>query len=121
MGNKALRHNHGTQLGEMGWLSAPEMVVGSPGNSFTISPYFGPSAPSWCGCLAATARTSISISECPTGRSTPIGRLPADGGVSIRLGGEDHDPHALATGDRLLDATPTTTGLADARCSSDGP
>ena len=41
MGNNALRHNHGSQLGELGWLDASQKVVGTPGNTYTISPYFG--------------------------------------------------------------------------------
>ena len=44
MGNKAARHNHGSQLGELGWLDASQKVVGTPGNTYTISPYFGTGA-----------------------------------------------------------------------------
>ena len=40
MGNNALRHNHGTHVGELGSLHA-EKVVARPGNTYTITPYFG--------------------------------------------------------------------------------
>ena len=42
MGNNALRHNPASQLGELGFLTDAEKVVGTPGNTYTITPYFGP-------------------------------------------------------------------------------
>ncbi len=42
MGNNALRHNHGSHLGELGWLTRREKVDRrSRATRYTITPYFG--------------------------------------------------------------------------------
>ena len=41
MGNNALRHNHGASSASSAGSSASEKVVAVPGNTYTITPYFG--------------------------------------------------------------------------------
>jgi chitodextrinase len=115
MGNNALRHNTGMGLVDMGLLESSEKVVGGPGNTYTIAPYFGPAG--------------IKLVRVPRGDGTyfdldirsPYGTFdtygagsPVTVGVSIRVA------VVTATGgtprqSRLLDATPTSSsGLADA-------
>ncbi len=115
MGNNALRHNHGMGLVDMGLLADAEKVVGAPGNTYTIAPYFGPSG--------------VKLVRVPRGDGTyfdldirtPYGTFdtysagsPVTVGVSIRIAlvtATGTDPRQS----RLLDATPTSSsGLADA-------
>jgi chitodextrinase len=115
MGNNALRHNNGMGLVDMGLLSSGERVVGGPGNTYTIAPYFSPSG--------------VKLVRVPRGDGTyfdldirsPYGTFdtfsagsPVTVGVSIRIA-----VVTASTGtprqSRLLDATPTSSsGLADA-------
>jgi chitodextrinase len=115
MGNNALRHNTGMGLVDMGLLATSERVVGGPGNTYTIAPYF--------------ASAGVKLVRVPRGDGTyfdldirsPYGTFdtysagsPVTVGVTIRI--------AVVTSStgtprqsRLLDATPTSSsGLADA-------
>lgn len=115
MGNNALRHNQGTQLGELGWLSSSEKVIGAPGNTYTISPYFG-SGP-------------VKLVRIPRGDGTYFdldyrmtygvfdnfaAGSPAVSGVTIRLGKGTASPTNSPQATQLIDTTPATSSLADA-------
>jgi len=115
MGNNALRHNHGSHLGELGWLTGAEKVVGAPGNSYTIAPYFGPDG--------------VKLVRIPRGDGTyfdldvrtPYGVFddfmagsPAVAGVTIRIGEGTASPTSSPKQTLLLDSTPGTTDLKDA-------
>lgn len=115
MGNQFLRHNHGSQLGELGWLSASQKVVGSPGHTYTISPYF--------------ASGTVKLVRIPRGDGTffdldlrtatgPFDTFaagsPAVSGVTVRLGRGTASPTWSPQATELLDATPATTDLKDA-------
>ena len=116
MGNNALRHNHGSQLGELGWLDASQKVVGTPGNTYTISPYLGDAArSSWCGSRAATGASSTSTSARPYGSFDNFAAgSPAVSGATIRLGWGTASPTGSPQATELLDTTPSTTDLKDA-------
>ncbi|HEY3335038.1 MAG TPA: zinc-dependent metalloprotease family protein [Candidatus Limnocylindrales bacterium] len=115
MGNNALRHNHGSQLGELGFLGSSEKVVGAPGNTYTISPYLG-SGP-------------VKLVRIPRGDGTyfdldfrtPYGNFdnfaagsPATVGVTIRLAVGTASPTSSPKATDLIDTTPGTTDLKDA-------
>lgn len=115
MGNNALRHNHGSQLGELGFLSSSEKVTGAPGNTYTIAPYLG-SGP-------------VKLVRVPRGDGTfldldfrtPYGNFdnftagsPAVVGVTIRLAVGTASPTSSPKGTDLIDTTPSTTDLKDA-------
>ena len=115
MGNNALRHNHGSMLGELGFLAASEKVVGAPGNTYTISPYLG-SGP-------------VKLVRIPRGDGTffdldfrtPYGPFdnftagsPATVGVTIRLASGTASPTGSPKDTNLIDTTPSTTDLKDA-------
>jgi hypothetical protein len=115
MGNNALRHNHGSQLGELGWLSDSEKVVGGPGNTYTISPYF--------------SGGQVKLVRVPRGDGTffdldfrtPYGIFdtfsagsPAVAGATIRIGKGTASPTGSPQATELLDTTPSTTDLKDA-------
>ncbi len=114
MGN-ALRHNHGSQLGELGWLEASEKVVGGPGNTYTITPYFGPAGVK----LVRVPRGDGTLFDLDI--RTPYGSFdnyavgsPAVTGVTIRVGLGTASPTNSPKGTELLDTTPSTTDLSDA-------
>jgi chitodextrinase len=115
MGNNALRHHTGMGLVDLGLLSSDEKVVGGPGNTYTIAPYFGPAG--------------VKLVRIPRGDGTyfdldirtPYGTFdtysagsPVTVGVSVRI--------AVVTAasstprqSRLLDSTPaSSSGLQDA-------
>ncbi len=115
MGNNAARHNQGSQLGELGWLGDGEVVVGSPGNTYTISPYFGAGG--------------VKLVRIPRGDGTffdldfrtTYGAFddfaagsPVVIGVTIRIGRGTASPTRLPLPTDLLDATPATADLRDA-------
>ena len=115
MGNNALRHNHGSMLGELGWLQPNEKVAGSPGHTYTITPYFG--------------TAGIKLVRVPRGDGTffdldvrtPYGSFdtwsagsPAVAGVTIRIGKGTASPTSSPQATELLDTTPATTDLKDA-------
>ena len=115
MGNNAARHNHGSQLGELGWLDGSEVVTGAPGNSYTITPYF------------ATGGTKLV--RVPRGDGTffdldyrkTYGSFdnfaagsPAVSGATIRIGKGTATPTRTPQATELLDTTPATTDLKDA-------
>jgi chitodextrinase len=115
MGNNALRHNQGSQLGELGWLSSSEKVVGSPGNTYTITPYF--------------SNGGVHLVRIPRGDGTYFdldfrmtygvfdtfaAGSPAVSGVTIRLGKGTASPTTTPQGTELLDTTPSTSDLKDA-------
>jgi outer membrane biosynthesis protein TonB len=115
MGNNALRHNHGSQLGELGWLQPEEKVTGSPGNTYTIAPYFG--------------AAGVKLVRVPRGDGTffdldvrtPYGSFdtwtvasPAVSGVTIRIGKGTASPTNTPQATELLDTTPATADLNDA-------
>jgi chitodextrinase len=115
MGNNALRHNHASELGELGFLASSEKVVGAPGNTYTISPYLG-SGP-------------VKLVRIPRGDGTffdldvrtPYGSFdnftagsPAVAGATIRLAVGTASPTSSPKGTDLIDTTPSTTDLKDA-------
>ncbi|MDP2350259.1 MAG: hypothetical protein Q8M74_03780, partial [Chloroflexota bacterium] len=115
MGNNALRHNHGSQLGELGWLEASEKVTGAPGNSYAITPYFGASGVK----LVRVPRGDGSFFDLDV--RSPYGSFdnfsagsPAVAGVTIRVGLGTASPTNTPKGTELLDTTPSTTDLSDA-------
>lgn len=115
MGNNALRHNHGSQLGELGWLEASEKVTGAPGNSYTLTPYFGAAGVK----LVRVPRGDGSFFDLDV--RTPYGSFdnfsagsPAVTGVTIRVGLGTASPTNTPKGTELLDTTPSTTDLSDA-------
>ncbi|MHB8891351.1 MAG: hypothetical protein ACYC65_04825 [Candidatus Limnocylindrales bacterium] len=115
MGNNALRHNHGSQLGELGWLEDSEKVVGGPGNSYTITPYFGSAGVK----LVRVPRGDGSFFDLDV--RTPYGSFdnysagsPAVAGVTIRVGLGTASPTNTPKATELLDTTPATTDLSDA-------
>ncbi len=115
MGNKAPRHNHGSQLGELGWLDASQKVVGTPGNTYTITPYFGTGTTK----LVRIPRGDGSFFDLDL--RTPFGTFdtftagsPPVSGVTIRLGWGTASPTGSPKATELLDATPATTDLKDA-------
>ena len=81
MGNNALRHNHGSQLGELGWLDASEKVVGAPGNTYTIAPYLGTGPVKLVRIPRGDGTSSTSTSGRPTASSTTSrrARRPSSG------------------------------------------
>ena len=115
MGNNALRHNHGSQLGELGWLEASEKVAGAPGNTYTLTPYFGQAGVK----LVRVPRGDGSFFDLDV--RTPYGSFdnfsagsPAVTGVTIRVGLGTASPTNTPRGTELLDTTPSTTDLSDA-------
>ena len=107
MGNNALRHNHGSMLGELGFLGASEKVVGAPGNTYTIAPWLG-SGP-------------VKLVRIPRGDGTffdldfrtPYGNFdnftagsPATVGVTIRLAVGTASPTSSPKDTNLIDTTP---------------
>ena len=115
MGNVALRHDHGSQLGELGWLSPSQKVVGSPGHTYTIAPYFGSGTVK----LVRIPRGDGSFFDLDL--RTPHGVFdgfaadsPVVSGVAIRLGWGSASPTWSPVATELLDATPATASLIDA-------
>jgi chitodextrinase len=115
MGNNALRHNQGSQLGELGWLQPEEKVTGSPGNTYTITPYFGSAGVK----LVRVPRgdgTFFDLDVRTTYGSfdTWAAGSPAVSGVTIRIGKGTASPTNSPQATELLDTTPATTDLNDA-------
>ncbi|HEY4754072.1 MAG TPA: M66 family metalloprotease, partial [Candidatus Limnocylindrales bacterium] len=115
MGNNALRHNAGSQLGELGWLSDSEKVVGTPGSTYTITPYFSSGGVK----LVRIPRGDGSYFDLDF-RSTygsfdnfAAGSPPVSG-VTIRLGWGTASPTSSPHATDLIDTTPSTTSWADA-------
>jgi chitodextrinase len=115
MGNNALRHNQGSQLGELGWLTDAEKVVGTPGHSYTITSYLGPDGVK----LVRVPRGDGSFFDLDVRSSsgpfdTFAAGSPAVSGVTIRLGVGTASPTRSPQGTSLIDTTPATTSFADA-------
>jgi chitodextrinase len=115
MGNNALRHNHGSHLGELGWLTSDEKVVGGPGNTYTLSPYFGTAGLR----LVRIPRGDGSFFDLdvrmPYGSfDTYAAGSPVTAGVSIRIGLGTASPTNSPKATLLLDSTPATSDLKDA-------
>ncbi len=115
MGNNAYRHNHASHLGELGWLSDSEKRVGTPGNTYTIAPYFGAGTLK----LVRIARGDGSFFDLDV--RMPYGAFDtfavgsaATAGVTIRLGVGTASPTGSPKMTELLDTTPATTDLNDA-------
>jgi outer membrane biosynthesis protein TonB len=115
MGNNALRHNQGSQLGELGWLTDAEKVVGTPGRTYTITPYLGVDGVK----LVRIPRGDGSYFDLDL--RTPYGTFdnfavgsPAVSGVTIRLGWGTASPTTSPKATELLDTTPATASLTDA-------
>jgi len=115
MGNNALRHNQGSQLGELGWLAPSEVVAGAPGNTYTISPYFssGPVK------LVRVPRGDGSFFDLDVRMTygafdTFAAGSPAVSGVTIRLGWGTATPTNTPHATQLIDTTPSTSSLGDA-------
>jgi hypothetical protein len=115
MGNNALRHNQGSQLGELGWYDPGQVVVGAPGSTYTITPYFGPDGVK----LVRVPRGDGTFFDLDV--RTPYGSFdtfsagsPAVNGVTIRIGAGTASPTSAPTATELLDTTPATADLNDA-------
>ncbi len=115
MGNNALRHNQGSQLGELGWLTDAEKVVGAPGNTYTITPYLGVDGvklvriPRGDGTyFDLDTRSTYGVFDTFTAGS------PAVSGVTIRIGVGTASPTRSPQGTSLIDTTPSTPSLSDA-------
>lgn len=115
MGNNALRHNQGSQLGELGFLADSEKVVGAPGNTYTITPYFSSGGVH----LVRIPRGDGSYFDLDFRMTYGVfddfaAGSPAVSGVTIRLGwgtaSPTNNPHAT----QLIDTTPSTSSWADA-------
>jgi chitodextrinase len=109
MGNNALRHYHGSQLNELGFVSASETVTGSVGNTYTIAPYFG-SGPVKLLRIPRSDTSSFALDYRMTygAFDTFAAGSPPVTGVTLRLTSSGSD-----TTD-LIDTTPSTTDLKDA-------
>jgi len=115
MGNNALRHNHGSQLGEIGFLTSSEKVIATPGNTYTIAPHLGSGATK----LVRVPRGDGTYLDLDL--RTPYGVFdnfatgsPATVGVTIRLAVGSASPTSSPKGTDLIDTTPSTTDLKDA-------
>ena len=115
MGNNALKHDHGSQLGELSWLTSAEKIVGSPGNTYTIAPYLGADGVK----LVRIPRGDGSYFDLDV--RTPYGSFdtfaagsPAVAGVTIRIGMGTASPTTSPKQTLLLDSTPGTSDLKDA-------
>jgi hypothetical protein len=115
MGNNGLRHNHGSHLGELGWLSPNEKVIAVPGNSYTLAPYFGGAGLK----LVRVPRGDGSFFDLDT--KVPFGAFdnfgatsPVVTGVSVRIGLGTASPTTSPKQTLLLDSVPSTTTLTDA-------
>lgn len=114
MGNNALRHNHGSELGELGWLSDSEKVVGAPGNTYTISPYFS-DGPVKLVRVPRGDGTYFNLDFRMTyGFDSFAAGSPAVSGVTIRLDPGTASPSSSPKATELIDTTPATASLADA-------
>ena len=125
MGNNALRHNHGSHLGELGWLervregrsARPATRTRSRPTSAAGRRQAGPRS------RAATGRSSTSTSARRTAPSTPSRPArPPSAGVTIRIGVGTASPTTSPKPTELLDTTPATTrpqGRAAARRQDD--
>jgi hypothetical protein len=115
MGNNALRHNHGSHLGELGWLSGAEKAIATPGTTYTITPYFG--------------GTGLKLVRVPRGDGsffdldyratfgtfdTFAAGSPVVTGLSVRIGVGTASPTTSPKATLLLDSTPGTSSLSDA-------
>ena len=115
MGNNALRHNQGSQLGELGWLTAAQKVVGAPGNTYTITPYLGVEGIK----LVRIPRGDGTFFDLDTRSTSGVfdnftAGSPAVSGVTIRIGVGTASPTRSPQGTSLVDTTPATTSFADA-------
>ena len=115
MGNNALRHNQGSQLGELGWLAASEKTVGAPGHTYTVSPYFGSGATK----LVRIPRGDGSYFDLDFRMTYGsfdnfAAGSPAVSGATIRLGWGTASPTNSPLATRLIDTTPATATLTDA-------
>jgi hypothetical protein len=115
MGNNALRHNHGSHVGELGWLAPDEKAIAIPGTSYTLAPYFGGSGLK----LVRVPRGDGSFFDLDV--RTPYGSFdtfgatsPAVTGVTVRIGVGTASPTTSPKATLLLDATPGTSSLSDA-------
>ena len=98
-----------------GWLDASQKVVGTPGNTYTISPYLGTGPVK----LVRIPRGDGSFFDLDV--RTPYGSFdnfaagsPAVSGATIRLGWGTASPTGSPQATELLDTTPATTDLKDA-------
>lgn len=114
MGNNALRHVHASQLGELGWLADTEKVIGAPGNTYTVSSYFGTGAVK----LVRIPRGDGSYFDLDFrtahGFDSFAAGSPAVSGVTIRLGWGTASPTSSPIATQLIDTTPATASLEDA-------
>lgn len=115
MGNNALRHNHGSHLGELGWLTPEEKAIAVPGNTYTITPYFGPAGLK----LVRVPRGDGSFFDLDTRMTygafdTFTAGSPVTVGTSIRIGYGTASPTWSPQATLLLDSVPSTSTLSDA-------
>jgi hypothetical protein len=115
MGNNALRHDHGSHLGELGWLTSSEKVIAVPGNTYTITPYFGGDGLK----LVRVPRGDGSFFDLDTRMrygafDTFTAGSPVTVGTSIRIGRGTASPTWSPKETLLLDSVPSTSTLNDA-------
>ena len=115
MGNNALRHNHGSHLGELGWLAADQKVVGLPGYTYTITPWLGADGVK----LVRIPRGDGTYFDLDYRSSSGVfdafgASAPAVNGVTIRIGQGTASPGYNPKMTLLIDTTPATSTLADA-------
>ena len=115
MGNNALRHNHGSHLGELGWLAPEEKAIAVPGNTYTITPYFGGAGLK----LVRVPRGDGSFFDLDTRMrygafDTFTAGSPVTVGTTIRIGYGTASPTWSPKATLLLDSKPGTASLADA-------
>ncbi len=115
MGNNALRHNHGSHLGELGWLTPEEKTIAVPGNTYTIAPYFGGTGLK----LVRVPRGDGSFFDLDTRMTfgafdTFTAGSPVTVGTSIRIGLGTASPTWSPKATLLLDSVPSTSTLTDA-------
>ncbi len=115
MGNNALRHNHASHLGELGWLTADQKAIGSPGNTYTLAPYFG-AGPTKLVRIPRGDGTFFDLDiRSPYGSfDTYSAGSPAVAGVTIRVGQGTASPTWSPKMTLLVDTTPGTSSLTDA-------
>ncbi len=115
MGNNALRHNHGSHLGELGWLTSSEKVIAVPGNTYAITPYFGGAGLK----LVRVPRGDGSFFDLDTRMTYGAfdnfsAGSPVTVGTTIRIGVGTASPTGSPQATLLLDSTPATSSLSDA-------
>ncbi len=115
MGSVGLRHDHGSHLGELGWLAPEEKAIAVPGNTYTLRPYFGGAGLK----LVRVPRGDGSFFDLDTRMTygvfdTFTAGSPVTVGATIRIGSGTASPTWAPEATLLLDSIPSTSTLVDA-------